>query len=97
MAGPYGHEPVNLESFRHIYSQSWAQVVNDPKLQVRLTASGYYCRSQAQRIDQVQLPHPLQILLGQLSDTSSDIQTSHVKFTANEMKYKRRKSVYAVR
>lgn len=82
MAGTYGHETANLESSRHIYSQSWAQVVNDPKLQGRLSASGYSCRSQAQRIDQVQLPHPLQILLGQLRQSTADSQSPHGERTS---------------
>ncbi|MDQ2077964.1 FAD-binding and (Fe-S)-binding domain-containing protein [Marinimicrobium sp. ABcell2] len=70
MAGTYGHETVNVETSKRIYSQSWTQVVNDPKLQGRLTASGYSCRSQTQRIDQVKLPHPFQVLLGQLRESS---------------------------
>jgi FAD/FMN-containing dehydrogenase/Fe-S oxidoreductase len=70
MAGTYGHETVNVETSKHIYSLSWAQVVNDPSLKGRLAASGYSCRSQAQRIDQVQLPHPFQVLLGQVRQTS---------------------------
>lgn len=66
MAGTYGHETVNVEMSKHIYSLSWAAVVNDPDNAGKLTATGYSCRSQAKRIDDAQLPHPLQMLLAQM-------------------------------
>ncbi|MES2674905.1 MAG: FAD-binding and (Fe-S)-binding domain-containing protein [Pseudomonadota bacterium] len=65
MAGTYGHEAANVENSKKLYQMSWQQVVNDPKNQGALTATGYSCRSQTKRIDNVQLPHPLQILLNQ--------------------------------
>lgn len=65
MAGTYGHEVDNKATSAQIYSQSWGVQVEksqtDP--QVKLVATGYSCRSQVKRIDQVQIPHPLQGLL----------------------------------
>jgi FAD/FMN-containing dehydrogenase/Fe-S oxidoreductase len=65
MAGTYGHESSNLETSKKIYSLSWSQVVNNPVNTGKLTATGYSCRSQTKRIDNVKLPHPVQILLQQ--------------------------------
>ncbi len=67
MAGTYGHETANIETSKHIYQLSWAEVVNNPSNQGKLVATGYSCRSQVQRIDQQQLLHPVQALLKQLS------------------------------
>ncbi len=65
MAGTYGHEAANLETSRKLYQMSWAAVVKDPANHGRLAASGYSCRSQAKRLDTINLPHPLQLLLRQ--------------------------------
>jgi FAD/FMN-containing dehydrogenase/Fe-S oxidoreductase len=63
MAGTYGHETEHAELSRRIYAQSWAAVVNDPARRGRLVATGYSCRSQAKRIDGVEIAHPVQALL----------------------------------
>lgn len=65
MAGTYGHERNNVETSKKIYALSWSAIVNDPSQAGKLTATGYSCRSQAKRIDQVKLPHPIQVLLQQ--------------------------------
>lgn len=65
MAGTYGHEAVNVDTSKKIYQLSWAEVVNNPANKDRLMATGYSCRSQAKRLDDVKLPHPLQVLLVQ--------------------------------
>jgi len=65
MAGTYGHESSNVETSKKIYSLSWSQIVNNPANSGKLTATGYSCRSQTKRIDNVKLPHPVQILLQQ--------------------------------
>lgn len=65
MAGTYGHETANVETSKKIYALSWSQVVNNPSLAGKLTATGYSCRSQTKRIDNVKLPHPVQVLLQQ--------------------------------
>ncbi len=65
MAGTYGHESSNVETSKKIYALSWAQVINNPANAGHLTATGYSCRSQTKRIDNVKLPHPVQVLLQQ--------------------------------
>jgi FAD/FMN-containing dehydrogenase/Fe-S oxidoreductase len=66
MAGTYGHETANVDTSKKIYQLSWADVVSNPANKDRLIATGYSCRSQVKRIDQVKLPHPLQALLAQV-------------------------------
>ena len=66
MAGTYGHEAQNVETSKKIYALSWTKVVNNPANANKLTATGYSCRSQTKRIDNVKLPHPLQVLLQQM-------------------------------
>ncbi|WP_027859056.1 D-2-hydroxyglutarate dehydrogenase YdiJ [Marinobacterium jannaschii] len=63
MSGTYGHETENLETSRKIYRMSWADVVNADENKGKLVATGYSCRSQVKRLDQKQLPHPVQALL----------------------------------
>jgi Fe-S oxidoreductase len=63
MSGTYGHEARNLETSKTIYAQSWQPKVEDPANAGRLLASGYSCRSQAKRLSDTTLPHPLQGLL----------------------------------
>ncbi len=66
MAGTYGHETNNVETSKKIYGLSWADVVKHPANAGKLTATGYSCRSQTKRIDDIKLPHPVQVLLQQL-------------------------------
>ncbi|MBB3230452.1 FAD-binding and (Fe-S)-binding domain-containing protein [Halomonas stenophila] len=63
MSGTYGHEARNRETSATIYAQSWRLRVEDPVNAGRLLASGYSCRSQARRLSDAALPHPLQGLL----------------------------------
>lgn len=65
MAGTYGHETANVETSKKIYQLSWSTVVSNPANKDRLIATGYSCRSQVKRMDDVKLPHPLQVLLAQ--------------------------------
>jgi len=66
MSGTFGHEAANVETSKKIYELSWSQVVKNPANSGKLTATGYSCRSQTKRMDDVKLPHPLQVLLAQL-------------------------------
>nr|WP_163502637.1 FAD-binding and (Fe-S)-binding domain-containing protein [Halomonas socia] len=66
MSGTYGHEARNLETSKAIYALSWQAQVEDPANAGRLLATGYSCRSQAKRLSDQALPHPLQALLGLL-------------------------------
>jgi len=43
MAGTYGHETQNIDMSKHIYSLSWSEVVNNPKNNDNLVASGFSC------------------------------------------------------
>ncbi|MCA1769011.1 MAG: FAD-binding oxidoreductase [Halomonas sp.] len=63
MSGTYGHEARNLETSKTIYAQSWQPVVEEDTNAGKLLATGYSCRSQARRLSDTALPHPLQGLL----------------------------------
>lgn len=62
MSGTYGHERANRQMSEHIYQLSWSEVIQDPANQGQLVATGYSCRSQVKRLDQQQIPHPVQAL-----------------------------------
>ncbi|APX93763.1 FAD-binding oxidoreductase [Halomonas sp. 1513] len=66
MSGTYGHEARNLETSKAIYALSWQAQVEDPANAGKLLATGYSCRSQAKRLSDQALAHPLQALLGLL-------------------------------
>ncbi|UYG02454.1 FAD-binding oxidoreductase [Halomonas sp. LR3S48] len=70
MSGTYGHEARNVEISKTIYAQSWQPVVESEANQGRLLATGYSCRSQAKRLSDQALPHPLQGLLAHLRQLS---------------------------
>ncbi len=63
MSGTYGHEKENKETSEKIYALSWAEIVAEPTNHKKLVATGYSCRSQVKRIDEVEIPHPVQALL----------------------------------
>ncbi|WP_027855159.1 D-2-hydroxyglutarate dehydrogenase YdiJ [Marinobacterium litorale] len=67
MSGTFGHETRNYYRSRDIYDLSWRELVNNPEHKSQLMATGYSCRSQVKRMDEQQLPHPVQVLLGVLS------------------------------
>ncbi|MEA3250096.1 MAG: FAD-binding and (Fe-S)-binding domain-containing protein [Pseudomonadota bacterium] len=63
MSGTYGHETRNRETSETIYALSWRAPVEDPVNAGTLLATGYSCRSQARRLSDAALAHPLQGLL----------------------------------
>lgn len=69
MSGTYGHEARNRETSEKIYDLSWRAPVEDDANAGRLLATGYSCRSQAKRLSDAALPHPLQGLLTALKRT----------------------------
>ncbi|OLO10766.1 FAD-binding oxidoreductase [Chromohalobacter japonicus] len=69
MSGTYGHEARNRETSEKIYDLSWRTPVEDDANAGRLLATGYSCRSQAKRLSDAILPHPLQGLLTALKRT----------------------------
>jgi len=66
MAGSYGHDAKNVAASKSIYTHSWKHALaqRDPS---RCLATGYSCRSQVKRIDEVRLNHPVKALLGALN------------------------------
>ena len=70
MAGTYGHEANNVDTSKVIYELSWKEKIHDPTLAGKLVATGYSCRSQAKRLDDTALPHPVQILLKHIKQSA---------------------------
>ena len=63
MAGTYGHEAKNRENSLALFAMSWAAAVEPAQATAKAVATGYSCRSQAQRAAGVELHHPLSALL----------------------------------
>ncbi len=63
MAGTYGHETDNRDTSEKIYAQSWQPIVQGAEDREELLATGYSCRSQVKRFDEVHLQHPAQAIL----------------------------------
>lgn len=66
MAGTYGHESKNRETSRTLYDLSWRPVVEsntENNADAVVTATGFSCRSQAERFSQRRLLHPVQAIL----------------------------------
>jgi len=70
MAGTYGHESENKETSKNIYDLSWKEKIAEPELVGKLVATGYSCRSQVKRFDDVAIPHPIQALLTHLREAN---------------------------
>ncbi|MFT2111364.1 FAD-binding and (Fe-S)-binding domain-containing protein [Marinomonas sp. 2405UD68-3] len=71
MSGTYGHETQNQQTSGDIYQLSWKSKVQDHQLQPKLLATGYSCRSQVKRMDNIHLPHPAQALLKHIRTAQS--------------------------
>lgn len=63
MSGTYGHETANQETSRKIFDLSWKKVLGNKDYSGKLVATGYSCRSQVKRLENAQIPHPLQAIL----------------------------------
>lgn len=61
MAGLYGHIAGNVERSKAIYKENWAPVFKKYPIEQCL-ATGYSCREQVRRMEQVTIMHPLQVL-----------------------------------
>ncbi|MCF2950242.1 FAD-binding oxidoreductase [Paraglaciecola aquimarina] len=61
MAGTFGHEASHLEESKGLYQLSWEQAVKQLAPE-QILATGYSCRSQVARMEQIKPKHPLQIL-----------------------------------
>ncbi|WP_129142028.1 D-2-hydroxyglutarate dehydrogenase YdiJ [Modicisalibacter coralii] len=73
MSGTYGHEARNRATSEAIYDLSWREPVEDPANAGRLLATGYSCRSQARRLSDTALAHPLQGLLAALKRSQKGV------------------------
>lgn len=62
MSGTYGHEARNLATSKVIFEQSWGPLI-DGAASGELLATGYSCRSQADRMRGRRLRHPVEVLL----------------------------------
>ena len=62
MAGTYGHEADQREKSLGIYAMSWEQAVAKYDSE-QILATGYSCRSQVKRIEDVGVRHPVEALL----------------------------------
>jgi len=67
MAGTYGHETHNVGTSRAIFDMSWRRLIEEARPEEELLATGYSCRSQANRFGKVRLRHPVQVLLEQIT------------------------------
>ncbi|GAB2189269.1 FAD-binding and (Fe-S)-binding domain-containing protein [Sessilibacter sp. MAH1] len=63
MAGTYGHETKNQENSQKIYELSWSEKIKSRSEESQQMATGYSCRCQVKRMDQYEIPHPLQAIL----------------------------------
>jgi Fe-S oxidoreductase len=62
MAGTFGHEADKLQMSKDIYGLSW-QPNLDKLPKERCLVTGYSCRSQVKRFEDVKVKHPVQALL----------------------------------
>ncbi|MGQ9425477.1 D-2-hydroxyglutarate dehydrogenase YdiJ [Gilvimarinus sp. F26214L] len=62
MAGTFGHEASHAELSERIYRLSWQPKV-EADAPTELCATGFSCRSQAERFSERSVPHPVQVLL----------------------------------
>ena len=84
MSGTYGHETRNAVTSKTIYAQSWQPQVEAQENAGKLLATGYSCRTQAQRMSGIILSHPLQGLLSAIKrkETDAFLQT-HIFSTSD--------------
>lgn len=63
MSGTYGHESRNAGTSREIFEMAWGRLIAADESARELLATGYSCRSQAERFGGVRLRHPVEVLL----------------------------------
>lgn len=62
MAGSYGHEAEHLENSKKLFAMDWERYLQE-KTPGLVLATGYSCRSQVKRLKEMQLRHPVEVLL----------------------------------
>lgn len=60
MAGSYGHEAEHAANSKNLFAMDWQRYIEENQEQI--LATGYSCRSQAKRLTDKKLKHPIQIL-----------------------------------
>ncbi|MES2635178.1 MAG: FAD-binding and (Fe-S)-binding domain-containing protein [Pseudomonadota bacterium] len=75
MSGTYGHESRNVETSKVIFSQSWGPLLAGPASHGEILATGYSCRSQAARLQDTRLRHPVEVLLEWLAPQTASRHT----------------------
>lgn len=61
MAGSYGHEVKNEQNSKQLFAMHWQDTIIDKSRYYM--ATGYSCRSQAKSLADIELKHPIQILI----------------------------------
>ena len=67
MSGTYGHESRNKNTSKVIYRQSWQPAIEKIDNTETVLATGYSCRSQVKRENNLIINHPVQALLKAIS------------------------------
>ncbi len=70
MSGTFGHEAEHRDQSLKIYSQSWQEKIDQYGDAVLVT--GYSCRCQIKRLENIKQSHPLQTLLQILTHSIHD-------------------------
>jgi FAD/FMN-containing dehydrogenase/Fe-S oxidoreductase len=71
MAGSYGHEVEHVELSRKLFQYDWLPALQKNDENAVLLATGYSCRSQAQRFHGASLLHPMEALWRELGPVAS--------------------------
>jgi len=62
MAGTFGHEQVNFDNSKGLYELSWQEKIQQ-SLPEQILVTGYSCRSQVKRLNNIKTRHPIEALL----------------------------------
>lgn len=60
MAGTYGHEAEHFDNSKKLFEMHWQPTLNNQNSEY--LATGYSCRSQTKRLNNMRLKHPIEIL-----------------------------------
>ncbi|WP_370978861.1 FAD-binding and (Fe-S)-binding domain-containing protein [Agaribacterium sp. ZY112] len=73
MAGTFGHEARNEQLSKEIYAMSWRDTVDAADAST-LVATGYSCRCQVKREQELHIKHPISALLDLFDNSSTSTQ-----------------------
>jgi FAD/FMN-containing dehydrogenase/Fe-S oxidoreductase len=63
MAGSYGYQKRNQETSQKLFADNWAHHINGSE---NIIATGFSCRSQAKRMINKEIPHPIDVIAQRL-------------------------------